>query len=210
MKKLKKRLLQKLSLWVIPPVGMILIRFIYLTCKKRFYIAEPIGDKPVIFVFWHGDLLMQPYLYYQLRETPHANVVISDHFDGQIIARIMRYFKLGTIHGSSNRSAAKVLIAAIRTLKEGYDIGLTPDGPRGPRHEVADGVVAMAHKSGAKVIAYSCVPTSYWQFSSWDKFTIPKPFCRLDFYASAPLDLVGMEFEAARAAVKKELMHHAF
>jgi len=209
MKDLKKRFLRSFALNIVPPIGTLMIRFIYLTCKKNFHISEGIGKDTVIFAFWHGDLLMQPYLYYQFRKIPKANVVISDHFDGKIIAKIMVYFKLGTIHGSSNRSAVRVLIQAIKTLKEGYDIGITPDGPKGPRHEVSDGVIAMAHKSGSKVVAFSCKPSRYWQLSSWDKFTIPKPFSTLDFYSSAPMDLSEMDIEDARSLIKKELMRHA-
>ncbi len=210
MKKRKKRLIRSLALWALPPIGAVLIRMIYLTCKKKFHVEAPIGERPVIFAFWHGDLLMQPYMYAHLRSSPKANVIISDHFDGMIIAKIMHYFALGTIHGSSNRSAARVLFQAIRTLKEGYDIGITPDGPKGPRHEVADGVVVMAQKAQVGVVIYSCVPSHYWQLTSWDRFTIPKPFSRLDFYASAPLRLEGMALDAAKARIKEELMRHAF
>lgn len=205
----KKAILQKLALWLIPPVGTLLIRFIYHTSKKRFHLPRHIPTDPVVFAFWHGDLLMMPYLYYRFRDTPNANVLISDHFDGRIIAAIMRFFRLGTIHGSSNRNAAKVLIAAMRTLKQGADIGITPDGPRGPRHEVADGIVVMAQKTGAKVIVYSCVPTRFWQLGSWDRFTIPKPFGTMDFYASEPIDLAGLGLEEARDMVRVALMEHA-
>ena len=205
----KKALLQKLALWLVPPIGALLIRLIYHTSRKRFHLPEHVPDDPVVFAFWHGDLLMMPYLYYRFRETPHANVLISDHFDGRIIARIMLYFRLGTIHGSTNRNAAKVLIAAMRSLREGFDIGITPDGPRGPRHEVADGIVVMAQKTGAKVIVYSCVPSHYWQLKSWDRFTIPKPFCTMVFYASEPIALKGLDPDAAKAAVRAKLMEHA-
>lgn len=206
---MRKQLLRTLSLWIIPPVGALLIRLIYLTSRKQFHLPQNIPTEPVIFAFWHGDLLLQPYLYYQFRKTPKANVLISDHFDGQIIARIMRYFDLGTIHGSTTRGGAKVLIQGLKSLSEGYDIGITPDGPKGPRHVVSDGVVVMAQKRHARVIVFQCVPSSYWQLSSWDRFTIPKPFGTLDFYASEPIDLSGMELEAAKAAVKEKLMEHA-
>jgi len=205
----KKVLLQRLALWIIPPVGALLIRLIYHTSRKRFHLPVHTPETPVVFAFWHGDLLMMPYLYYRFRSSPNANVLISDHFDGRIIAKIMRHFRLGTIHGSTNRNAAKVLIAAMRTLKEGADIGITPDGPRGPRHEVADGIVVMAQKTGAKVIVYSCVPSRYWQLGSWDRFTIPKPFCTMDFYASEPIDLEGVELADAKKVVKSKLMEHA-
>lgn len=209
MKKLKKRFLRSLALIVVPPIGTLLIRFIHLTCKKNYHISKEIDEKAVIFACWHGDLLMLPYLYHQFRKIPKANVLISEHFDGQIIAKIIVYFNLGTIHGSSNRSAVRVLMQGIKSLKEGYDIGITPDGPKGPRHEVSDGVVAMAHKSKAKVVLLSCVPSKYWQLNSWDKFTIAKPFATLDFYASEPFDLEEVAMEDARVLIKKELMRHA-
>lgn len=204
----KKARLQTLALWLVPPLGALLIRIIYHTSKKRYHLPKDIPADPVVFAFWHGDLLMMPYLYYQFRKHPNANVLISDHFDGRIIAAIMRYFRLGTLHGSSNRNAAKVLIAAMRTLKDGADIGITPDGPRGPRHEVADGIVVMAQKTGAKVIVYSCVPSRYWQLGSWDRFTIPKPFCTMDFFASEPIDLGGLALDAAKDVVQSKLMEH--
>jgi lysophospholipid acyltransferase (LPLAT)-like uncharacterized protein len=207
---LRKQLLRTLALWIIPPVGALLIRLIYLTSRKRFHLPQTVPSEPVIFAFWHGDLLLQPYLYYQFRKIPKANVLISDHFDGQIIARIMRYFKLGTIHGSTTRGGAKVLIQGLKSLSEGYDIGITPDGPKGPRHVMSDGAVVMAQKRNAKVIVFHCVPSSYWQLSSWDRFTIPKPFGTLDFYASEPLDLEGLEMEAAKAMVREKLMERAF
>ncbi len=206
---MRKKLLRFLALGFIPPIGALLIRVIYYTNIKRFHLPSDVPQEPVIFAFWHGDLLMQPYLYYQFRSIPKANVLISDHFDGQIIAKIMRYFKLGTIHGSTTRGGAKVLIQGLKSLSEGYDIGITPDGPKGPRHEVSDGIVVMAQKRHAKVIVFHCVPTSYWQLSSWDKFTIPKPFGSIDFYASEPIDLDGLGLDAAKDRVKAALMVHA-
>lgn len=206
---LRKRRLRTLALWLIPPIGALLIRLLYLTNKKRFHLPNVIPSEPVIFAFWHGDLLMQPYLYYQFRQIPKANVLISDHFDGQIIARTMRYFKLGTIHGSTTRGGAKVLIQGLKSLSEGYDIGITPDGPKGPRHEMSDGVVVMAQKRNAKVIVFNCLPSAYWQLPSWDRFTIPKPFGTLDFYASEPIDIGGLEINEAKKIIKERLMEHA-
>lgn len=209
MKLLRKRLFRAAALAVVPFIGALLIRLIYFTNKKTFHLPATIPEEPFITAFWHGDLLMQPYVYKKLRKTLKINVMISEHFDGLIIARTMEHFSFGTIHGSSTRSGARVLMQAIRSLKEGYDIGITPDGPKGPRHEVQDGVVIMAQKTGSKVLAFQCVPSAYWQLGSWDRFTIPKPFGRLDFYASEPIDLKGMQSQAARALIKVKLMEHS-
>lgn len=206
---MRKRFLRALALYAAPLLGALLIRLIYLSSKKRFHLPQLIPQEPVIFACWHGDLLMQPYLYYQFRTHPKAKVLISEHFDGQIIARVIRYFKLGTIHGSSTRGGAKVLIQGLKALNEGYDIGITPDGPKGPRHSVGDGIVVMAQKRHAKVIVYDCLPSSYWQLSSWDRFVIPKPFGTLDYYASEPIDLEGLSMEEAKSILHEALMRHA-
>lgn len=206
---MRKELLRTLALWCIPPIGAFLIKLLYLTSTKRFHLPQSVPNEPVVFAFWHADLLMQPYLYYQFRSSPKANVLISEHFDGRIIARIMRYFKLGTIHGSTTRGGAKVLIQGLKSLSEGYDIGITPDGPKGPRYTISDGIIIMAQKRGAKVIVFHCLPSHYWQLSSWDRFVIPKPFGTLDFYASEPIDLGGLEMEEARSVLHEAMMLHA-
>ena len=206
---MRKRILRRLSLWIVPLVGALLIRFIYLTSRKHFHLPKIIPSESVIFACWHGDLLMQPYLYYQFRSTPKAKVLISEHFDGQIIARIIRFFKLGSIHGSTTRGGAKVLIQGLRALEEGYDVGITPDGPKGPRYSIGDGVVIMAQKRHAKVVVFHCHPSHYWQLSSWDRFVVPKPFGTLDFYASEPIDLEGLDMEQAKGVIKENLMKYA-
>ncbi len=207
---LRKRLLRSLALSLFPPIGILIIRLFYFSSKKVFHLPDNVPPEPFIMASWHGDLLFQPYLYFKLRKKPNVSIVISEHFDGQIIARIVSYMRLKTIHGSSTRSGAKVLIAALKTLKNGGDIGITPDGPKGPRHEVADGIVVMAQKTGSKIIVFSCVPKDYWQFKSWDRFTIPKPFTRLDFYASEPLDVTGMTMHDAKALIKETLLLHDY
>jgi len=181
------------------------MRFIYLTNKKVFHAPKTIDEQPTIFACWHGELLMLPYLYFYYRKTPHANVLISSHFDGLLISKTIKYFGLGTIAGSTNRNASRVLIQAIKSLKDGYDIGITPDGPKGPRHEVADGIIVMAQKTKAKVSLIRIRPTKFWQLNSWDKFIIPKPFGTLHYYASDSIDISDMAFDDAKTLLKERL-----
>lgn len=185
-----------------------MIRFLYFTNRKVFHAPKEITDEPVIFACWHGELLMLPYLYKYYRKTPHAKVLISPHFDGKLISKTIKYFGLGTLAGSSDKSPAKVLIQAIRTLKEGYDIGITPDGPKGPRHEVADGIIVMAQKAKAKIVLVEIKPTKFWQLNSWDKFVIPKPFGTLHYYATSELDVSAKSLESAREEITKGLLAH--
>lgn len=205
---MRKRFLRTLALILVPFIGALLIRIIYFASKKHFHMPQVIPQEPVVFAFWHGDLLMQAYLYKQFRTVPKGKVLISDHFDGQIIAGVIRSFGIGALHGSTTRGGAKVLIQGLKSLSNGYDIGITPDGPKGPRFTVSEGVVVLAQKSQAKVIVFSCVPTSYWQLGSWDHFVIPKPFGALNFYASEAIDLEGVEMAEAKEYLYKALMLH--
>jgi len=197
-----------LALLFVPFIGSLVIRFLYFTNKKNFHVPESITEEPVIFACWHGELLMLPYLYKYYRKKPHAKVLISPHFDGELISRTVKYFGLETLAGSSDKNPARVLIQAIKTIKEGYDIGITPDGPKGPRHEVADGIIVMAQKTKAKIVLINVKPTKFWQLNSWDKFTIPKPFGILNYYASSEIDISGMEFESARKLLKEGLLKY--
>ncbi|WP_297433633.1 lysophospholipid acyltransferase family protein [Sulfurimonas sp.] len=203
-----KKVSRALALIFVPFIGSLLIRFLYYTNKKVFHAPQKITDESVIFACWHGELLMLPYLYKHYRQKPHAKVLISNHFDGELISRTIKYFGLGTLAGSTNRNAARVLIQAIKTIKEGYDIGITPDGPKGPRHEVADGIIVMAQKAGAKIVLVEIKPTKFWQLHSWDKFIIPKPFGVLHYYASSELDVSSMELDVAREMIQKGLLAH--
>ncbi|MDQ7068528.1 MAG: lysophospholipid acyltransferase family protein [Sulfurimonas sp.] len=205
---MNKRVSRALALLLVPTLGALLMRLLYYTNKIKFHSPDTITTNPLIFTCWHGELLMLPFLYRKYRKKPHAKVLISPHFDGKLIAKTIRYFGLDTLSGSSDKSPARVLIQAIKSLKEGYDIGITPDGPKGPRHEVADGVIVMAQKTGAKIILLEVKPTKYWMLNSWDRFVIPKPFGTIHYYATSEIDVSGLSLEEARTLIKEGLLRH--
>ena len=149
---------------------------------------------------------MLPYLYRYYRKEPKGKVLISPHFDGKLIAKTIKFFGLDSLAGSSDKNPARVLIQAIKSLKEGYDIGITPDGPKGPRHKVADGIIVMAQKTGAKIVLVEIKPTKYWKLNSWDKFVIPKPFGTIHYYTSSEIDVSGLSLEEARTLIQEELL----
>ncbi|NPA59881.1 MAG: lysophospholipid acyltransferase family protein [Epsilonproteobacteria bacterium] len=205
---MNKQQLRSLALIIVPTLGAFLIRLLYFTNKKVFHAPHNIGDKPIIMACWHGELLMIPYAYTRFRKTPHVKLIISEHFDGNLIAKTLEHFKFQTIRGSSTRSGVKALIQAIKELKNGYDIGITPDGPKGPRHEVADGIVVMAQKAKINIVLVEIKPTSYWQLSSWDKFIIPKPFGTINYYISEFIDVHDMNLQDAKKLIKDGLSKH--
>lgn len=184
----------------------LLIRFIYITNKKVFHVEQSLSNEPILVAFWHGDLIMQPFTYKHIRPSRTIRTLISDHRDGETITKIVEFLGIGSIRGSSSKGGVKALLNAIKEIKNGVDIAITPDGPRGPRYSVADGIVAIAQKSGAKIVIFNSKPSNYWQFNSWDKFVIPKPFGTIDFFISEPLDITGLEMEEAKRVIKEKMM----
>jgi len=131
--------------------------------------------KPFILGFWHGRLLMMPYCW-DPKKTIH--MLISQHRDGQLIARTVGHFGIKTAAGSSTRGGAQALRTMVKALGRGEYVGITPDGPRGPRMRASEGVVSVARLSGVPVIpaAFGCNRGRV--ISSWDRFLIAWPFTR--------------------------------
>ncbi len=207
---MRKRLIRRLSLFLIPPLGCLIIRFLYITNRKRWHIKGKLPDTPVVVAFWHAELLLAPFIYKKVAPGRHVDVMISEHFDGELIAKTMRFFDIGAIRGSSSRGAAKALIQAIRKIKvEGTDVAITPDGPKGPRHTLSDGIVAIARKTGAPVVIFNYRPSKYKQAKSWDRFLIPMPFGTIDFFCSEPIYISDMEPEEAKTLIRERMLEHA-
>ena len=97
----------------------------------------------------------------------------------------------------------------LKKLREGFDIALTPDGPKGPRHSVADGIVAMAKKSNVKIVTFNYRADRYWQLGSWDRFIIPKPFSTIEFFASEPFSINHLSDEEAKIYIRERLLENA-
>ncbi len=149
---------------------------------------------------------MQPFNYKKIKPKGKVSAMISEHKDGEAITRTVEYLGIDSIRGSSTRGGAKALIGAIKELKAGDDIAITPDGPRGPRHSVADGIVAISQKTNARILIFNCKPTKYWQFNSWDKFIVPKPFGKLEFFIQEPFDVNSLDNNEAKELIKKKLL----
>jgi len=203
---------RKLLVWILPRLAYALMNLLFFTCKKKFYYQQHVFGTPTLYAMWHGELLMAALAYRHYSQRTHINTVdtiISHHFDGEMIAKLMGFYGAKAIRGSSSKGGVSVLRHALKSLQNGRDVGITPDGPRGPRHSVADGVVALARMKKVPIIAMNCRPTSYWKMKSWDQFCIPKPFCTLEFYYSDPFYVHELSLEEAKTLIQKRLLEHA-
>ncbi len=136
---------------------------------KQFWEA----DKPFIVCLWHGRFLLMPQAF---RSDKPVHMLISSHSDGQLISKTLLHFGIPTISGSTNKGGAAALKAMVRTLKSGESIAITPDGPRGPRMRVSDGIVALAKLSGIPIVPLTCSTSHRKVMRSWDRFLVGLPF----------------------------------
>lgn len=196
-----KRILERILFFLVPIIGYLLTLIFYYTNKKQYRVKKSFPDEPVIVALWHGEMLMVPFIYHRLRGRKDLIAMISEHKDGELVGKLFEYTGVGNIRGSSSKGAARVFLSAIKEIKNGKDIAITPDGPRGPRFSIADGIVALAQKTGCKVVGIRVKATKAWRLNSWDKFLIPKPFGTITYEVTEPFSLNNLEREAAKKKI---------
>lgn len=123
------------------------------------------------------------------RKNVPFHMLISDHGDGQLIARIVGHLGIDCIHGSSSRQRGVATVHKVVTsLKSGITIGITPDGPRGPRGVLKEGVYAIARLSKCPVLTFHWHSASVCTLSkAWDRMKIPLPFGTFECVWSPPI-----------------------
>ena len=133
--------------------------------------------KPFIVSFWHGRLLMMPFSHN--KQGRSVDMLISNHPDGRLIAKTVGRLGIGTIVGSTSQGGTKAARELTRRLRDQRGIiGITPDGPRGPRMRAGGGVVALARLTEAPIFAIAYSTNRGKLLKSWDRFLLPYPFCR--------------------------------
>ena len=192
---------------IIPPLVYLLMRFLWYTTFKKFHYITPIGDEQHVCVCWHGELLMSPQAYRKIHKKHPASAIISAHFDGSLIASTLNMLKIRPLRGSTRKGARQVLLQAFKSIKSGEEVLITPDGPRGPRHSMSDGAIGIALKSKLPIFVMNYKADHYWQLKSWDRFVIPKPFTRVDFYIQS-ISLEGLTREEAKVYLSDKMLEN--
>ncbi|MDO8444774.1 MAG: lysophospholipid acyltransferase family protein [Deltaproteobacteria bacterium] len=188
----KLKLKDKLILTFVPSLAKIIIKALVFTMKLESLYEERVmqfwdRDEKVIVAFWHNRLLLMGYSYH----GKGIKTLISQHKDGELIARILNKLGFGSIRGSSTRGGAQAMREMIKAAKE-WDIAITPDGPKGPRYVVQEGVIALARLTGRPIMPLTFGSSRKKVFGSWDSFNLPYPFSRGVFIWGEPI-YVGKE-----------------
>jgi lysophospholipid acyltransferase (LPLAT)-like uncharacterized protein len=139
----------------------------------------------IIYAFWHGRILAATYFW----RNRGIVVLTSENKDGEYIAHVIHRFGYGSSRGSSSKGAVKGTIGLIRTLKQGAPVGFTVDGPRGPRHQVQQGVTWLASYSHHPILPFHIEARKAKTLRSWDQFQIPLPFSRVRVDIAPPIVL---------------------
>lgn len=202
-----KDFLRALGRVVVPPLIYLVMRFIWFTSSKKFHYITPIGNEQHVCVCWHGELLMSPQAYRKIHKKHAASAIISSHFDGSLIASTLHFLNIRSLRGSTRKGAKQVLLQAFKSIKSGEEVLITPDGPRGPRHSMSDGAIGIALKSKLPIFVMNYKARNYWQLGSWDRFVIPKPFTKVDFYIQS-ISLEGMDLEEAKKYLSDKMLEN--
>lgn len=161
--------------------------------------------RPFVLVFWHGSMT---YPWWRMRNQ-NAAALVSHSKDGQILADLLRSWGYTILRGSSSRGSKEAMNAMRGTVREGHVLCVTPDGPRGPYHEMKMGAIRIAQTTNVPLVMVSVGYRKFRRLKSWDRFEIPFPFTRARVIYSEPLhfnpELAGDALDEERAAIEKAM-----
>lgn len=200
--------MRRLRRWLTARVGPTLVRWLAWTWRIEVVAPERWtglveARQAYVLLSWHESLL--PVLWHHRRRGIAA--LVSEARDGQYLARLAELLGYRLIPGSSTRGGVKALKGAIRALEDGVPVGLTPDGPRGPRRVVKPGVIAAAGRGQAVILPVHAEARPAWRARSWDRFLVPPPFARVRLAYGEPFRVEAGRSgrEAGMARVTHEL-----
>ena len=183
--------------------------FLRIEVVDRSGVLEGKYPEGVIFPTWHNRLFAIGPARAKYFSKNGLAVMASASKDGAMIAAAMAVFGVDVVRGSSSRRSRAAIVGVMRKIKEGSFVGLTPDGPRGPRYVVQPGLVKLAQACQVPVVPIHVEYSRAWRFNSWDQFRVPKPFSKVTVILGTALDvpreLDDDAFEAQRLRIEGAL-----
>jgi len=162
------------------------------------------SEGSVLLALWHGRLL--PIVVTHRGRGVVA--LVSEHRDGEYIGRVLERVGFRVARGSTTRGGARALFEMAAHARQGRDLAITPDGPRGPRLEVRAGVLAIAQRAGVAIVPTGAGASSAWVLPTWDRFLIPRPWCRVAVVYGEPIRVPpdgGADLETLRALLAERI-----
>ena len=170
---------------------------------------DPAPCKPVIYAVWHNRLALCLIGYYRYgiarNPTKGMAAICSASKDGALLAAILDAFRVQPVRGSTSRRGRQALLELTTWAENGYDLAITPDGPRGPRYVVQDGAAALAQVTGLPILPFSYRLGWKITLKTWDAFTIPLPFSTCTMLAGPPVRVPRNATDEEREALRQQL-----
>jgi len=163
------------------------------------------SDEPAAIVLWHNRLFLSAEMFRRYRTRRRVYGLVSASKDGAWLAAFYRLIGIEPVRGSSSNFGREAGRALIEVMRAGHDIGITPDGPRGPMYTVEPGALVVTRRNNAPMILMGAEFSRAWRLKSWDRFYIPLPFSRIKMRsailpAKTP-DGIKPDADAVRAAL---------
>ncbi len=163
---------------IISLILKIIFNLIFFTCKWEIInddLLKKNKNKPLLICIWHSRLIFFPRFFKYIKYPVWG--ISSTHKDSEILARVLKSWRINLIKGSSTRGWINVIKQMSKLFKkENATIIVTVDGPKGPRKIAKEGSIKLAKKHNVPIVAASAISSSYWELPSWDQTKIPKPF----------------------------------
>ncbi len=190
-----------------------LIRAISLTIRWRLHDPTDVlgrtANRPVIYCAWHNRLALAMPTWRRFfdgrRPDCRVAAIASASRDGSLVAEILRLFGAQPVRGSSSRRGLHAMIELVEFAKNGFDLAITPDGPRGPLYSVQPGVVSLAQMTQLPILPMSYSLSRKVTIKSWDRFQIPLPFTRCEVQLGDLIEVPRSYRDKERAEVVERI-----
>lgn len=181
----------KFVAYLVSCISVLVFRALGATMRCRYHGLEHFEaakKNGFIICCWHQNLVSAalgpvrgPYVS-MASQSPTADPIVA----------VCTSFGHTVVRGSSakpgqNKGGQTAMAEMTELLKQGRNGGMAADGPTGPANIAKPGIMLMASETGHAILPIAPMPSRYWQFNSWDKMRLPKPFCTIDVYYGEPI-----------------------
>jgi lysophospholipid acyltransferase (LPLAT)-like uncharacterized protein len=165
--------------------------------KKRAFAHN--GKNAVIYGLWHQNAMPT------ILAHTHQDIctLISQSSDGELIAFVCKKLGFQPVRGSSSRGGGAAKLKLVELANNGFSTAITVDGPKGPPKQSKAGIIDIAHNAQVAILGVAAIGRNYWQFNSWDKFRLPKPFSKITVSYAEPLIVEEVDASTGRPNLTK-------
>jgi len=199
----------QIAAWLIYAFGTTLSNTWRLRWHDQSGLFDGTGEGPLIFAIWHNRIGVCMTFWNKYgrhrRKAAGLAALVSASKDGALLARMFEHFHVQAARGSSSRRGSQALLELTTYIDDGYHAAITPDGPRGPKYKIRDGILSLAQVTATPIIPLGAFIHSKYTLKSWDAFQLPLPFSRIDLSIGKPIHVPRNISTEERARIADQL-----